>query len=135
MKVLVDCDVLLDVATGRVPHFTDSKAVLDWCEQHPGCGFAAWHTVANLYYVMRKESAVARQFIQDLVAFVEVIPAGTAEVKHALALPMSDFEDALQAAAAVHVGVDFIVTRNVADYGSSPVPAILPAEFLMQAPS
>ena len=134
MRILVDCDVVMDVATGRMPFAVDSVAVLDWCERHPGSGFVAWHTAANLHYLMRKDDAAARQFIQDLVAFVEVVPAGTAEMKHALALQMSDFEDALQAAAAVHAGVDHIVTRNVADYGSSPVPAILPADFLAQAP-
>jgi hypothetical protein len=47
---------------------------------------------------------------------------------------MTDLEDALQAAAAVAAGVDYIVTRNTADYRQSPIPAILPAAFLAQAP-
>ena len=68
------------------------------------------------------------------LAFVEVAPTGTAEAKHALALGMSDFEDAMQAAAAVQAGVDFIVTRNTGDYGSAPIPAITPDEFLAYSP-
>ena len=55
-----------------------------------------------------------------------------AHAKHALTLPINDFEDAMQAAAAVEAGVDFIVTRNVADYVNSPIPAHRPAAFLMR---
>lgn len=134
MTVLLDCDVLLDVALDRRPFVTDSRAVLDWCERHPGSGFVAWHTLANFYYLL-KDAARARQFIQDLFVFMEVAGTGTAQAKHALALPMSDFEDALQAAAAVQAGVDYIITRNIADYRNSPIPALLPPDFLAQAPA
>jgi hypothetical protein len=60
---------------------------------------------------------------------------GTAEAKHALGLSMKDFEDALQAAAAVAVGADTIVTRNVSDFASSPVGAVAPGDFLATAPT
>ncbi|WP_395742411.1 type II toxin-antitoxin system VapC family toxin [Prosthecobacter sp.] len=137
MKILVDCDVLLDVGTGRMPHAADSQQVLDWCERHPGNGFIAWHTIANVFYLLQKggRALQARQFIHDLLTFIEVVPAGTSAAKHALALPMTDFEDGLQCAAAVQAGVDFIVTRNINDYSSAPVTAILPGVFLSQAPA
>ena len=138
MKILLDCDVLLDVATGRTPFVTDSRAAVKWVEQHPGSGYMAWHTIANVYFRLRKASgdgAAARQFIRDLLAFVEVVPTGTAAAKYALTVQMTDFEDALQSAAAVQAGLDFIVTRNIRDYRSSPVPAILPGDFLAQAPA
>jgi hypothetical protein len=43
---------------------------------------------------------------------------------------MSDFEDALQAAAALAFGARCIVTRNTSDYRRSPVLAIAPAELI-----
>lgn len=135
MKVMLNCDVLLDVALRRMPFATNSSAALDWCERHPGSGFVAGHTLPNVYYILEKDQgdALARQFLHDLLAFVEVVPTGTAQTKHALALPMTDFEDALQAAAAVQSGVDAIITRNIADYRNSPIPALLPGDFLAQA--
>ena len=137
MTILLDCDVLIDVAANRAPHARNSHAVLEWVERHPGSGFVAEHTIANLYYVLRKHpgDALTREFIEELLDFVEVVAAGTPEVKHALALPMTDLEDALQSAAAVHAGVDFIVTRNIGDYKNSPIQALLPADFLAQAPA
>jgi hypothetical protein len=48
----------------------------------------------------------------------------------ALNLPIDDFEDALQVAFAEANALDVIVTRNVTDFGGSPVPALTPEEFL-----
>jgi len=42
---------------------------------------------------------------------------------------MSDFEDAVVAAAAETTKSRYIVTRNVDDIDQSPVPAITPADF------
>jgi predicted nucleic acid-binding protein len=136
MKLLIDCDVLLDVATRRTPHFAASRAVVDWCTGHPRDGFLASHTLSNFYYIFSRShgEAAAREFIIDLLSFMEVAPVGTAQAKHAAALPMSDFEDAMQVAAAISAGVDYLVTRNIADYPVSPVSAILPAEILARLP-
>jgi hypothetical protein len=51
-------------------------------------------------------------------------------VRHAAAFPIRDFEDALQAAAAMACGADVIATRNVRDYAGSPVRAVTPSALL-----
>ncbi len=45
---------------------------------------------------------------------------------------MSDFEDAMQVAAAKSGNADLIVTRNVADYRHAVIPRITPQEFHMR---
>ena len=92
----------------------------------------AWHTVSNVYYIVARErgTAFARQSIADFLAFVEVVRTDTADVRYALDLPMADFEDALQAAAARACGARSIVTRNVRDFARSPVPAVTPGAVL-----
>jgi predicted nucleic acid-binding protein len=138
VRVLVDCNVLIDVIDRRrVQLHPESGQVLDWCERNPGSGFVAWHSLSNLYYVVRKEAGdnALRQFLKELLGFMEVPPTGTAQAKHALGIGMADFEDALQAAAAIQAGVDYIVTRNTRDYRGGPIPALLPAEFIALAPS
>jgi hypothetical protein len=64
--------------------------------------------------------------------FIEVAPAGVREARQAVGFPMNDFEDAMQAAAAMAFDALYIVTRNVNDYKSSPVPALTPAQFLAE---
>jgi len=95
MRVLIDTDVLIDVALKREEFFRDCNRVLEWVETGGGKAAIAWHSVSNLAYMMTD----ARGFIRDLLQFVEVAPSGAAEVLTALDLPMKDLEDAMQAAA------------------------------------
>jgi predicted nucleic acid-binding protein len=132
MKVLVDCDVLLDVGLERAPFVESSARVLDYLERHPMSGCVAWHSLSNVYYIASKaqSGAQARDFIRDLCGFLQVAPAGNQYVFRALELKMADFEDALQSAAAFACGAQGIVTRNIADYSASEIDALTPDMFL-----
>ena len=94
----------------------------------------AWHSLSNIYYLLSRQKAPgmvdAKDYLRDLLKFVIVVSTGTAQAKIALGLPMQDFEDALQVSAALHAGVDYIITRNQNHYRSSPVRALTPTEFL-----
>lgn len=127
MKVLIDTDVLLDVALNRSPHEIDSGKLLDWAEAHPGATALAWHTLANVSYMLKANS---RSFLLELLEFTVVPGTSTDAARQALTLPMTDLEDAFQAVAAMAFGAQFIVTRNVKDYRRSPVPALTPSDFL-----
>lgn len=48
------------------------------------------------------------------------------------ALPGNDFEDNILIAAAVTASLDAIITRNIADFAHSPIPAWELAELLQQ---
>ena len=132
MKYLFDADVLLDVALDREPFADESSAALDWCQKAPRSAVLAWHSVSNVYYVLRaaRNDAHARTFLSDLLRFAVVASGGADAVSRALFLPMNDFEDALQVAAALSVDAELIVTRNVRDYRGSPLPAVTPHDFL-----
>ena len=127
MKALLDTDILLDVTLQRAEFFPDSSRMLEWAEAAPGQAAVAWHSLSNLAYLLRPD---ARLFIRGLLAFVDVAPVGTLQARQALNLPLPDFEDALQVAAALSFGANYIVTRNLAHYRRSPVPALSPAQFL-----
>ena len=93
MKVLLDPDILLDVALRRVEFFEDSAAVFSWAETNPGDAAVAWHSLSNLVYMVRPDG---RGFIRDLLEFVEVAAVGTDDMRMALGFPMKDLEDAMQ---------------------------------------
>ncbi len=127
MRIHLDTDVLLDVALERAEFFQRSASVVRWAETHPGNACVAWHSLSNLAYLIRPD---ARGFIADLLQFVEVARVGTEEAQAAVALPISDFEDAMQSVSALAFRADYLVTRNLADYRRSPVKAISPQGFL-----
>jgi predicted nucleic acid-binding protein len=51
-------------------------------------------------------------------------------IVQALTLPFRDFEDAVQMAAAMQAGVDYLATRDVQDFQPAPLSVISPAELL-----
>lgn len=128
---MLDADVLLDTALRREPFADDSDRLIQWCQETPHAALVAWHSISNLYYLLRiaLNDAKAREFITDLMRFAMVASGGTDAVRQALTLPMRDFEDALQVAAALSGGAEVIVTRNIRDFGRSPLPAITPSHF------
>ena len=132
MRILVDTDVLLDVALDRAPHVEAAAALLDYLEQHPGAGFMAWHTVSNFYYlaVSRHGRDETRDFLLELSEFIGVAATDTESLRVAGRLQMRDFEDAMQAAAAQACNAERIVTRNTKDFRTSPVKALTPKQML-----
>lgn len=126
MRILIDTNVLLDVGLARTPHLADSAAVLRWAASG-GDAAVAWHSLSNCAYMLK---SAGREFIERLLKTVVVAGVGHHDALTALSYPMRDFEDALQAAAAVAWRADVIVTRNVRDYVASPVAAATPTEFL-----
>ncbi|MFQ5708212.1 MAG: type II toxin-antitoxin system VapC family toxin [bacterium] len=132
MIALVDTDVLIDVALDRKPFSDHSSALLDAAQRRSFHAFVAWHSISNFYYIVESstETANAKNFIIDLLKFVEVAPTATKDALYAAQLRLTDFEDALQVAAARACKAELIVTRNVKHYKGSPTPAHTPAGFL-----
>lgn len=128
MIVLLDTDVLLDVALDRSPFAEAAAALVDVLEQRRATGFVAWHGAANFYYLVASERGrnEARAFLLDLVGFVDVAPTTTESLRQAGRMGLADFEDAMQVAAGLACSADVIATRNVRDYRGAPIEALPP---------
>ena len=132
--MLIDTDVLIDIALDRRPHSEPASELLDRIERGTHSAYIAWHTVSNFYYLVApsRGGTNARDFIVELTRFVRVAPTDTEALHYAAELPMADFEDAMRVAAARSCAARYIVTRNVKDFARSPIPAITPQEALTQ---
>lgn len=132
MTILIDTDILLDIALKREPFFKNSALIIDFSESRKISGFIAWHSLSNFYYLIAPSSGKkkTKQFLIDLLEFVSVAPVNTISAKKAFALNAPDFEDALQMSAAIECNADYIVTRNLKHYKYSPVKALSPKMFL-----
>ena len=132
--MLLDTDLLIDIALDRHPFSDPASDLLDRIEQDRRRAFIAWHSVSNLYYIVAPAQGKVRtrDFIVDLTRVVEVASGGAEAIRYAAGLPMADFEDAMQVACARACGATRIVTRNIKDYKHSPIPAINPREALTE---
>ena len=130
--ILIDTDVLIDVALDRRPHSEPASELLDRIELCAISAFMAWHTVSNFYYLVApsRGNMNTRDFIVELIRFVKIAATDTEDLRYAASLPMTDFEDAMQVAAARACGSQYIITRNARDFAHSPIPAISPQDAL-----
>ena len=90
--------------------------------------------MSNLYYIVSRVvgDSTARESIAQLLRSVSVATTKTEDVHFAMELSMTDFEDAMQVAAARACEARLIVTRNLRDYENSPIPAVHPSEALAE---
>jgi hypothetical protein len=95
-------------------------------------GFIASHTVTTVHYIVAKgkDKKVAATAVTDLLRIVRVVPLADADFQQALVLGLADFEDAVQAAAALSIGADYLVTRNEKDFQGIPIPVRSAGEVL-----
>lgn len=121
--LLVDTNIVLDVVLDRKPWADDATALLDAIAKGRAEGHVASHAVTTVHYVVQRERsrAVAATAASDLLQVVTVVPLGNADFQRALGIGLKDYEDAVQVAACLQVGADYLVTRNAKDYKRSPV--------------
>ena len=132
LKALIDLNVILDVLQRREPFYVMSARALACAETGMVEGWVAAHGLTTLFYLLAKYESVkqARVTLGELTTFLSVAAVDQAVIEQALNLPYQDFEDAVQMMAAVRTGAQYLVTRNVRDYESGPLPVLQPVELL-----
>ena len=132
--ILIDTNVLVDVALDRIPHSAVATQLLSRIDQGEERGAVAWHTMATVYYLVSKGRGkdAARSFVLRISRFLSVAPTDDASFRYAMNLPLPDFEDAMQVAAARACGARLIVTRDGNDFRGSPIRAVDPETMLAE---
>ena len=136
MIIVVDTNILLDVLMNRPGFVVESEAAILRCETLGAEMFIAWHGLAAAYYLLRRRRTESETLLEvdRILAWARVATAGDAEARRARSLGFADFEDAMQAASAETCGAEWILTRDLPGFASSPVPALSPANFLARFP-
>jgi predicted nucleic acid-binding protein len=133
MKVLVDTNVVIDVLLKQTHFYKDSFAVFKLSDSGHICGVVAAISMTNAFFILRKagkSSVEVYQDLDDISNIFKVAPLTESTIANALALRWKDFEDAVQFISAKESKVDFIITRNKADYKTSDIPCMTPTEFI-----
>ncbi len=133
MRVLIDTNILADLLLGRDPYYYIAYDILTMCADQKVYGYIAAHSIPNLFYILRKSMTKEerREALKDICQIVKVEGIDSFKILSALDNEkFEDFEDCLQEECAVAIAADYIITRNIKDFSSSRIPAILPDEFL-----
>lgn len=132
MKVLVDTNVLLDVLIERIPFYAAAMDVWSAAEERKITALASAVSFATIFYVARKAHGAdaAHAACAKVAELFEVAAVDAEVVTQALASGMRDFEDAMQAFAAVRAGATHVVSRDVAGFRDGPLPALTPESLV-----
>ncbi len=132
MKALIDTNVILDVLCARTDFLESSSKVWKYCEVDKLDGYVSSLSIPNIVYILRKELTPEKTLdvINKLFLIFSIEDLKDDDLKRAALMQTPDYEDALQMVCASRIKADFIITRNIKDFPSSPVPTVKPSEFL-----
>ncbi|MDZ8258078.1 PIN domain-containing protein [Nostoc sp. ChiQUE01b] len=133
MKVLLDSNVILDVALERQPFFGNSETVVSFVEEGQIEGYICASSFSDLYYIIRKDKGrnLALEFLREIVTFCRIATVDSTTINMALTVNFRDFENAIQYSTAVLNHLNAIITRNPGDFPVA-TPIIMTPEQLIQ---
>ena len=131
--MLLDTNIILDVALERQPFVENSEIVISLVEQGQLEAYISASSFGDLYYIIRREKGrdLALEFLREIVTVCQVATVDMTAINMALAANLRDFEDAIQYSTAVVNQLDAIVTRNSQDFTVT-IPRIITPEQLIQ---
>ncbi len=133
MRVLVDACVIVDVLQAREPFRAEAEKIFIAAANKRVDTFITAKSVTDIYYLVHRSThsdKETRKILSNLFVIFEVIDSAGLDCLKALSSEMTDYEDAVMTETALRTGIDWIVTRNVKDYGKSPVSVCTPNDFL-----
>ncbi len=131
-KILIDTNIILDIAIEKRIECEKSKAVLERIVNMKFQGYVTASSVTDIYYVLKKSRGHQDtvDFLTALFTFLDVAGVGKDVIIRSLNSHMKDFEDAVQVECARLNSISLVVTRNKADFINTGLEILTPDEFL-----
>ncbi|MEG4483555.1 PIN domain-containing protein [Microcoleus sp. D2_18a_B4] len=134
MKILIDTNIIVDVALEREPLFAESDRILTFVEEAQIQGYISASTFSDLYYIIRRDRGRdwTLDFLRQLATFCQVATVDNSVISMALTCNFKDFEDAIQYSTAVINLIDAIVTRNPRDFPVTTPRIVTPNQLIQE---
>ena len=131
-QVLIDTNIILDIALEREPFFATANNLFGKIDDGKIKGFVTASSVTDIYYISKKACGRAKtiEFIRELIDILDVLSVSKATIVNALDTDFKDFEDAVQYCVAEMNSIDIIVTRNKSDFKLSDIEVCTPEELM-----
>lgn len=122
MKVLIDTNVVLDIALNRKPFVEQAALLWRLAEQKEIIACLSNTSITDIFYIVSKHAGKeqAREFISDILDTFTLADIDGQGFREALDSGMSDFEDAVQYIICTRNNCDWLTTRNKDDFGDRP---------------
>jgi len=131
-KLLIDCNILIDWLTDRPPFSVHANKLLVLIENKTVEGLLSPLTLSNTYYILRKltNRKIANEFLNDVKNIFNILDITKKITLSAINNRYKDFEDDLHYNTAITNNIDFIITRNKADFKKDKIQILTAEEYL-----
>ena len=132
MKILIDTNIIFDLALIRMPFYEEADEIFYLIEQNKIQGFVSATTVTDIYYVLRKQKGKewTLTFLKRLTKLCTINPITEQVIHQALNNSYKDFEDDIQYYSALANHLDALVTRNIKDFPNSNLLILTPSQLI-----
>jgi predicted nucleic acid-binding protein len=132
MIILFDTNVVLDLLLDRKPFVEHSQELFAMVESGKINGFLGATTVTTIEHLLQKSLSTkeANGIIRKLLKLFEIAPVNRLVLEEASDGKFTDFENAVLHAAAIHCGIQAIVTRDEKGFSKAQL-AVYPPEGLL----
>jgi predicted nucleic acid-binding protein len=132
LKIIFDTNVVLDVLLDREPFSTSAALLFSKVERGELSGYLCATTVTTIHYLMCKALGTrhGQEHVGKLLSLFEIAPVNRAVLEGALTSNFTDFEDSVIHEAALHMGMQALVTRDSNGFKRAKIPVYSPDELL-----
>jgi len=133
ISVLIDTNVVLDYAEEREGFHEAARKVFEIVGQRKVIGCVSASAVTDIFYFLLKrykDTDFVISLLKKMIRILKILTVDRRTIEIAIDLGMTDFEDAVQAAAAKDFGIDIVVTRDKTGFLDSGLRVYAPEEFL-----
>jgi len=134
LRVLLDTNIVVDVALERQTFYTVSMQILASAYRGEIEAFISASTVSDIYYIVRKAKGhnATLEFLQIIAPFCRIATVDQFVISNALLSSLRDFEDAVQYETAIANQLEAIVTRNPQDFSGDGLQIFTPENLIQQ---
>ncbi len=131
-RLFIDCNILIDWLTDRQPFAIHASKLLALIERRHVTGCVSPLTLSNTYYILRKQTgkSIATNFLRDAGSLFEIVDITRTITLDAIENRYKDFEDDLHFFTAINNKIDYIITRNKADFKKDEIRVLTAEEYL-----
>lgn len=131
-KVFVDSDIVLDLLSGRLPHYNYAAELFSLADKNSIKLYVSSLTFANVNYILSKQltAGQARKMLLKFKTLINVLSVNDKIIELSLASDFHDFEDAIQYNTAIENGITTLLTRNHKDFKKAEIAILTAQQYL-----
>jgi predicted nucleic acid-binding protein len=131
-KVFVDSDIVLDLLSGRQPHYKFAAELFSLADENSIKVYVSSLTFANIDYILSKQLSTgqARKMLLKFKTLVNVLSVNDKIIELALLSDFNDFEDAIQYNTAIENSITSLLTRNLKVYKKTEITILTAQQYL-----